>query len=145
MSQRSYTNDRYRKDAKIGSTRKSASKAKPIRKQGSVESATPAGKPKKTKDPNKDFAGLPTSPEIKKWRRVWWALLLGGLALISVAALVPGLRENNTVQSAVFALVLGASVTALFIDLRIIRKLQKELIAKVGKKKSSKHADKDAT
>ena len=138
MSQRSFTNDRNRKDGKTGHTRKSAAGAKPIRKQGTVESSSPAVKAKKT-GAEKDWSGLPTSPEIKKWRRVWWVLLLGGLALIGGSYLVPELRTNENVLKVVSAIVLVLSVTAMGIDLIIIRRLRKELIAASGQKKSSKN------
>lgn len=156
MAQRSYTNDRYRKNAKVGSTRKSAAKAKPIRKQGSVEVSSSSSKPKKT--PNKDWSGLPTSPEIKKWRKVWWVLLLGGLAMIGIGFLVPELRENMVVQRFIAMAVLACSMVAVSIDIFVIRKLRKALMAEQaakgkrrpaaeqaakGKKKSSK-GDADA-
>jgi len=147
VAQRSYSNDRYRKDAKIGSTRKSAAKAKPVRKQGSVE-VSKSAKPKKPQQ-EKDWTGLPTSPEIKKWRRIWWALLLGGLALIGIGYVVPELRESITVQRIIAAGVLGASMVAVSIDLFVIRKLRKQLIEAQGKKKPGKgeqaaRASKDA-
>jgi hypothetical protein len=138
VAQRSFSNDRYRKDAKIGHTRKSAAKAKPIRKQGTVEASSSPAKPKKAGQ-EKDWTGLPTSPEIKKWRRIWWSLLLGGLALIGIGYLVPELRENATVQAVIAGVVLGASLLAVTIDLVVIRKLRKQLIAAQAPKK---HAQK---
>jgi hypothetical protein len=132
VTQRSYANDRYRKDAKVGSTRKSAAKAKPVRKQGERVAST--AKPRAASGPEKDWAGLPTSPEIKKWRRVWWALLLGGLALIGVGYAVPALRTGPG-QAAILVVVLALSGVAIFIDLRIIRRLRNELLAsRAGKK-----------
>jgi len=142
MSQRSYSNERYRKGAKVGSTRKSAAGAKPVRKLGSAAStSTPAKSKPKLKDSGveKDWSGLPTSPEIKKWRRVWWVLLLGGLALIGGSYAIPDLRANDTVLRVVSATVLAFSMIAVTIDLVVIRKLRKELMAVPSKK--SKHAD----
>jgi hypothetical protein len=133
VTQRSYANDRYRKDAKIGSTRKSAAKAKPVRKQGERVAST--AKPKSAPGVEKDWAGLPTSPEIKKWRRVWWALLLGGLALIGVGYAVPALRTGPG-QAAILVVVLALSGVAIFIDLRIIRRLRNELLASHAGKKA---------
>lgn len=142
MSQRSYSNDRYRKGATIGSTRKSAAKAKPVRKQGST-SGSSTSKPKpKGSDIEKDWSGLPTSPEIKKWRRIWWALLLGGLAMIGIVYLVPELRVSGPVQSGVSIVVLALSLIAVFIDLRVIRKLRNELIAQTSGKKKAKEQGK---
>ena len=139
MARRSYANDRYRPEAKVGSTRKSASKAKPVRKQGEVASSV---KPKAKKGPDTDWSGLPTSPEIKKWRRIWWGLLLGGLAIIGLSYAVPGARANTGVQSAVLGIVLAMSGAAVYIDLRIIRKLRMQLMEKPASKKQAAHAAK---
>ena len=131
MSQRSYGNDRYRKDAKVGSTRKSASKAKPVRKQGSVAEAPKKAKPQQ----EKDWAGLPTSPEIKRWRRVWWGLLITGLALIGIGYAVPEFKTNPQVQAGIAVFVLGLSVAAVAIDLIVIRRLRKKLMPEEKPKK----------
>ncbi len=138
MSQRSYSNERYRKDAKIGSTRKSAAKAKPVRKQGTVETVKADTAKKAPAGPEKDWAGLPTSPEIKKWRRVWWVLLLTGIALVALGYLVPELRDNESAQRIIAMVVLAASMTAVTIDLVVIRRLRKQLIESTGKKPSKK-------
>ncbi len=138
MAQRSYMNDRYRKDARLGSTRKSAAKAKPVRKQGSVSAKSkPAVKPKRERP---DWM-LPTSPEIKRWRRLWWVLLLGGLALIGIGYAVPALRENATAQQVIAVLVLIASSVAVSLDLFVIRKLRHKLIAE---RQAAKKSKKDA-
>ena len=143
MSQRSYANDRNRKGAKIGSTRKSAAAAKPVRKQGEV--ATPSAKPKKAASgPDKDWSGLPTSPEIKKWRTIWWVLLLGGLAALGITYLVPELRTNEQVLRVVTLIVLVCSMAAVAIDFLVIRKLRTDLIAKTAKKPSPKQAAHEA-
>ncbi|MHB1017004.1 MAG: hypothetical protein ACYC2X_03805 [Coriobacteriia bacterium] len=146
MSQRSYSNERYRKGADLGSTRKSAASAKPVRKQGTVETtkATPAKAKAKSDGVEKDWTGLPTSPEIKKWRSIWWVLLLGGIAAIAVGYLVPELRANEDAQRIIAVVVLAASMAAVTIDLVVIRRLRKELIASLSKKpskKAQKHAD----
>lgn len=133
MSQRSYSNDRYRKDAKIGSTRKSASKAKPVRKQGTVAETAKKAKPQQ----EKDWTGLPTSPEIKRWRRVWWALLITGLALIGVSYAVPEFKGNPQVQAVIMASVLGLSLAAVGIDLLVIRRLRKKLMEEQKPKKGA--------
>lgn len=148
MTQRSYSNERYRKDAKIGSTRKSAAKAKPIRKAGDVtvkREVTRAANKRKERDPNVDWSGLPTSPEIKSWRRVWWALLLMGLGLITITYLVPGLRTNERIGSTVSLIVLALSGTAIYIDLVIIRKLRKTLIEATKKPSKGKKAAAEKT
>ena len=143
MAQRSFSNERYRKDAKIGSTRKSAAKAKPVRKQGTVEVASKTKeKAKPKRDPNVDFTGMPTSPQIKMWRRVWWVLLIGGLAVVLAAMFIPEIRGNRTIQMAAPIVALTASGLALGIDLFVIRKLRNKLVAELAAtkgKKSKKH------
>ncbi|MBN2247871.1 MAG: hypothetical protein JW733_04150 [Coriobacteriia bacterium] len=143
MSQRSYNNDRNRKGAVVGSTRKSAASAKPVRKQGTVEVTKASSTKSKPAGPEKDWTGLPTSPEIKKWRRIWWVLLLGGIAAIAVGYLLPELRANENAQRIIAIVVLLASMTAVTIDLVVIRRLRKQLIesaAKKPSKKAQKHA-----
>lgn len=141
MTQRSYSNERYRKDAKIGSTRKSAAKAKPVRKQGVATSSVE--KPKAKKDAvEKDWAGLPTSPQIKKWRRIWWVLLVGGLALIGGTYAIPELRGNEDAARVVSLIVVVLSAAAVTIDLVVIRKLRKQLILAVDKKAAKAEAAK---
>lgn len=143
MSTRSYNNDRNRKGAKVGSTRKSAAKAKPVRKQGEVTSSSKSAKPK-SDAAEKDWSGLPTSPEIKMWRRVWWVLLLGGLAALGLVYVVPEWRTNEQVLRVVTLIVLACSMAAVGIDFFVIRKLRNELIAKTAKKPSPKQAAHDA-
>ena len=140
MSQRSYSNDRNRKGAKVGSTRKSAAKAKPVRQQGAVEVAKSAEKTRKKPGVQKDWSGLPTSPEIDKWRRVWWVLLLTGVALVALGYLVPELRSNTDAQRVITGIVIVASMSAVLIDLVVIRKLRTQLIASTAKKPSKKEA-----
>lgn len=141
MSQRSYSNDRYRKGAKVGSTRKSAAGAKPVRKQGTIETSSSSSKPKKKQGQDKDWAGLPTSPEIKKWRRIWWVLLLGGLAMIGVGWAIPELRANDGLQRIIAAAVLACSLVAVSIDMFVIRKLRKKLLEAQGAKKKPSGKD----
>ena len=147
MSQRSYSNDRYRKGANVGSTRKSAAKAKPIRKQGSAtvtREVSKSAERRKERKPGTDWSGLPTSPEIQKWRRAWWVLLLGGLAALGIVYVVPEWRTNEQVLRVVTLVVLACSMAAVGIDFFVIRKLRNELIAKSGKKPSPKQAAHEA-
>jgi hypothetical protein len=153
VSQRSQTNDRYRKDAELGSTRKSAASAKPVRKAATIEvgSGKDSGK-KKGKDakgikgvkgskatkPKAASLQLPTSPEIKKWRTVWWALLGGAFVLLAIAWLVPALRTNPTANTVATIGVFVLCSAGLYIDLVIIRKLRNKLIEEQKHKKPSK-------
>lgn len=140
MSQRSPMNERYRKDAKLGSTRKSASSAKPVRKLGTSEAESSSSKSKSRVAPKR--AALPTSPEIKKWRTIWWTLLLVGLAVIGVVYFTD-LRSDLDLQTYVGVVVLALSATAVYIDLKVIRPKQMELIKQT--KKSAKGSGKDAS
>jgi hypothetical protein len=150
VTQRSYANDRYRKDAKLGSTRKSAAKAKPVRKAGEatlkreVTRASDKRKANAKGGVDKDWSGLPTSPEIKRWRRVWWVLLLSGLGILGITYLVPEWRTNEQVLRVVTLVVLACSMTAVGIDFFVIRKLRNDLIAKMAKKPSPKQAAHEA-
>lgn len=159
MSQRSQTNDRYRKDADLGSTRKSAASAKPVRRAATIEvgSGKDSGK-KKGKDakglkgvkgskatkPKAAPVQMPTSPEIKKWRTVWWILLGAAFVLLAIAWFVPALRTNPTANSVVTIGVFVLCSSGLYIDLVIIRKLRNKIIAEQKNKKPAKVAAKAA-
>lgn len=138
MSRRSYDNDRYRKGTEHGTTRRSAAKAKPVRSRGTV--ATPV-KAKPKSGPMKDWAGLPTSPEIKKWRRIWWVLLLGSVALILAGWFI---EQMQVYQNAIAVIALVASAVALAIELLVIRRLRNALLLSASAKKggSGKGTDK---
>lgn len=127
MARRSPTNPRYQKDAKVGSTRRSASSAKPKRPAGEMSGAEKPG-------PAKGKLGLPTSPEIKKWRKIWYALFAGALAAAGSIFIQP-LREAvpswPNIALGVEVSLLGA---AIYIDMAIIRKLRKELVEQQKKK-----------
>ncbi len=139
MSQRSQTNDRYRKEADIGSTRKSAARAKPVRRLGTIEgssasSAKDSGKAKKkpVRQP------LPTSPEIKRWRMIWWGLFALAFVCILVNWLLPAARDNQTITMALTVTVFVLCAVAVYIDAVKIRKLRAQLIKEQGKKSKNK-------
>lgn len=150
MSQRSQGNDRYRKGAKVGSTRKSAAAAKPVRKQGagvSSVSKPKADTPKKDAY-EKDWAGLPTNPKIKMWRRVWWVLLGSGLALIASTYYIPEIGSDEGLGQIIAIAVVVLSGIAIYLDLVVIRKLRQTLMAEVGytpPKREPKKKGKDAS
>lgn len=122
MARRSAQNPRYQKDAKVGSTRKSAASAKPKRSVGEVSPPSKSGASGK----KKVTAAMinPDTPEFKKWRRIWLGLLVGAMVL-SLASFV--FREDY-MQATQVALVLAYAgiFGAFFIDLTIIRKMRKE-------------------
>jgi len=142
MARRSATNQRYQKNAKIGSTRRSASSSKPKREAGTYSASTKQA-PEKAKQ--KFFSPLPTSPEIKKWRRIWYGLL--GLAVASYAiTLYAQSIKSQLLLTVALGLELGAVAVAVGIDLVIIRKLRNKVMAemKAGKKGGAKSSDKVA-
>jgi len=140
MARRSATNQRYQKNAKIGSTRRSASSSKPKREAGTY-SAAPAKTPEKAK--GKFFSPLPTSPEIKKWRRIWYGLLALAVASYAVTLYAQSIKSELLLTIAL-GLELGAVAVAVGIDLVIIRKLRNKVMAemKAGKKGGPKSSDK---
>lgn len=126
MGRRSPNNARYRKDAQVGSTRRSASSAKPKREAGKV--AAGAGTSSK---PSKPVYADP--PEVKKWR-IAWAILLG-VALIPVAYVLgpqaltwlgagPGWPVNPLFAQWGLYFEMAALGGALYIDFAVIRKIQ---------------------
>jgi len=132
-------NDRYRKDADIGSTRRSAARAKPVRKPGTIggtsaSSAKDAGNSKKKllRQP------LPTSPEIKRWRMIWWGLFALAFVCILVNWLLPAARDDQTITMALTVTVFVLCAAAVYIDVVKIRKLRAQLIKEQGKKSKDK-------
>jgi hypothetical protein len=127
-------NQRYQKNAKVGTTRKSASSSKPKREAGTY-SASPA---KKTEKKKSFFSPLPTSPEIKKWRRIWYALLAAAVVSYALTLYAQSIK-NEVLLTVALAAELGAVAIAVGIDLIVIRKLRNAIIAekKSGKKGAS--------
>jgi hypothetical protein len=150
VSRRSVSNDRYRVENK-GKTRKSASSAKPKREAGVGTSAavavTSAGKSAKTKTSwwsrvtRPTQPAIPTTPEMKKLRRVWWSLMVAAV-LIALAMIPASSMKNRTLDYALiggYAVVLG---TALYLEFGPLRKARMAAIASA--KKSSKSGGKNA-
>ncbi len=102
MTRRSPMNKRYQNEQRsnepTGSTRKSAASAKIKRAAPSKKAAKPqtrrekimasarAGQAKSSRT-----APIPDSPEYKKWRRIWWIMIL-----VALVTLVPALIMNAT-------------------------------------------------
>ncbi len=120
MARRSPTNPRYQRGAKVGSTRRSASAAKPKRQVGDS-----AGTPKaKANEPSRSLLA-PRSAEERKWRRLWWVFM--GVALVCVVlAFTPLARENAGVMRILLAVELGAIAGAITLDFTKIRKARRE-------------------
>jgi hypothetical protein len=136
MARRSPLNPRYQKYAKVGSTRRSASSLKPKREAGSATSTASAA-PKQAAEKKRAIPALPTSPEIQRWRRVWWALFAVMVATAAVSYL-PSLRHDATAQRVGMAVLTAAFFPAMYIELVVIRRLRNDLIKQQKSQKKDK-------
>ncbi len=121
MARRSAQNPRYQRDAKIGSTRRSAASAKPKRESGT--SGGSGGK--KSSSASKSKARVPfepDTPEFKRWRKIWLGLLVAAI-VFSVGAWY-GKETPAGTLGLVFAY--STLFSALYIDLTKIRRMRKE-------------------
>ena len=163
MSQRNPMNERYTEE-RAGKTRKSAASAKPTsRAASSVRmQSTKQEKPKglfarATAKANKDSAQKasdkakkrnaredrfayrePENPEYKKWRRIWWGLIIAALVLTAGSMFL-----LNGVGSQAGMITLGAGYIALaaaiVVDLRKVRRLRDKMYVE-GRTDRSKEA-----
>ncbi len=83
---------------------------------------------------------LPTSPEIKRWRRIWWGFFGVMIATTVLVEFVPALKASATAQRLGLAILMGAFVTSMYIELGIIRKLRNELIAEQKRAKGKQRS-----
>ena len=131
MSRRSPTNDRYKKDANVGSTRRSAASAKPTRPQaGPSGSATPSKSAKASKParPQRQLLPNPDTAEFRRWNYVNYGLLVAALAF-AFATLVWGRQLQGTPWYYVMWAGWGACLAgSLYIQLVKLRKLRQEWI-----------------
>ena len=137
MATRSPHNPRYQKDAKVGSTRKSASSAKPKRGAGErgpspdKDNDKGKGKGKGKRSPIQTVS----TPEIKALRKRWWIFM--GVALAAATMLlIPAVQESQTLTSVAMGAWGASFATAVYIDWVKIRKLRKEEIER--RKKADK-------
>lgn len=145
MSRRSAQNARYRKDAQIGSTRKSAASAKPKRDAGvAAKPAKSTGKKSSSAGAKKAVQINPDTPQFKMWRRIWLALLLVAMVLSGGSFALRNV--NDTVMKIVLTLAYVCIFAAFFIDYTIIRRLRNEWqeARSGGKKKAEKVEKADA-
>jgi hypothetical protein len=123
MAQRSPTNARYQKYTKPeGKTRRSAASAKPKRDSGKTAAVS--------KSSSKSAAAqrkvvVPTSPEYRKWRNIWWACLGVGFALALVSGIAFLVLPQGTVARPVLNGILfvcyGFLIASMFIDYKRVR------------------------
>ena len=159
MSQRSYNNPRNQARQKHGDgikgvSRKSAGSAKIKREAGaSVYTKTKPKQGKLAKNLDDDAkknqrrkerrreqalgAQLSDLPEYKKWRRIWWVVIVVAVVACIGAFLVGHMQNINAMDEGVagyltpvlLVLGYGGIIAALFIDLVKIRRMRKDLEA----------------
>jgi uncharacterized membrane protein YcjF (UPF0283 family) len=158
VARRSPQNDRYKKDANVGSTRKSAASAKPKRPQAeSGTSGTPAKSDKAKAKPARIMLPNPDTAEFKRWNMINYALL-GVALLFALVVLAVGPQLQKTPWYYVLWGGWGAALAgSMYIQFSKLRKLRQEWVdsgqaaaaAKVqdkerAEKAAAKEADKKA-
>lgn len=164
MTQRSQNNPRNQARMKHGDgikgvTRKSAGSAKIASKAGSSvytktsKSAAASKKSKLSKAADEDEkkaqrqrerrreqalgAQLNDMPEYKKWRRIWWIVLVVAVVAVAISFLIAQLRNTGQIEGqiadtvSIVTLIVGYAgiIGALIIDLGKIRGMRKKLQA----------------
>jgi hypothetical protein len=136
VAQRSPHNPRYQKDAKVGSTRKSAASAKPKRGAGERKASESSKSSKSDSGKKKGFFSQTWTPEIGMWRRRSMFLLMAALA-IAALGFIPAVQEFmqqypfiTWVGVGLYLVLLGG---AIYIDWGIVRKLRNAELAKQRK------------
>lgn len=147
MSQRNPMNDRYQTDEHRGQTRKSAAAMKPKSKAAASVRVQPKEKTKQQKKAEKKVARQkqgdldrkyynPPTPQYKRLRKIWWALLIGAIAATALSWI-----GRSWFPDAVSYVMLGAAyvciIGALYVDFSKIRKVrrayQEEMMSKKTK------------
>ena len=135
MSQRNPMNDRYQTDEHRGQTRKSAAAMKPKSKAAASVRVQPKEKTKQQKKAEKKVARQkqgeldrkyynPPTPQYKRLRKIWWALLIGAIAATALSWI-----GRSWFPDAVSYVMLGAAyvciIGALYVDFSKIRKVRR--------------------
>lgn len=140
MARRSAGNQRYRKDASVGSTRRSAASAKPKREIGAapVKGHSSAGKGGKAKGNWR--VAEPQTREFKLLRRVWLVLLIVAMVTALGGYL---LRAEERLATASLVIAYSAMFAAFGIDLLKIRPMRKAYLKELegGSKKEKASSD----
>lgn len=154
MARRNPLNEReVNKDAKTGTTKKSAASAKPVRKAADTVYIKSAGssksKPqtkeekkeqrkKDTERENKVYAAstamTKATPEYSKYKKVWWVILVLAIAATVVAWIMQLNRETVGELGMIVALVLAyaAIIFALILDFWKVRPIRKDMRKKAA-------------
>jgi len=140
MARRNPQNARYRKDAQVGSTRRSASSAKPKREAG--QAGASGGKGGSSAKSSARVPFEPDTPEFKRWRKIWLGLLVGAI-VFSVGAWY---TKETPVGTVLLVMAYTVLFGGLYVDFAKIRRMRKEWRAQMsggGKpEKSEKPVDK---
>ena len=172
MTQRNPMNQRNTSDKHTGSSRKSSASAKPKAKAAASvhqPSAKATRKQQEQKDKDKQreervaaqkraavlSAQTKQLDEYKKWRRIWWIVIV--VAIVAVVASwvfswlgregrLPEVLVPATTPVSIGGLVIGyaAIIAALVIDFKKIRKFRREQEAKAAKMSNSQRRKLDA-
>jgi hypothetical protein len=130
VARRSAQNDRYKKDAKIGSTKKSASSAKPKRKVADPISSSGGSSSKSSSNKPKEKSSFllpnPDTPEFKRWNLINYGALFVAMAA-AVAVLFWNKQITGTWVNWVLWAIWGIGLaSSMYIQLKIIRPMRQE-------------------
>lgn len=140
-------NERYGKHtAPSGKTRRSAASAKPKRAEatgsgGKKSSSASGSKVKSAASRKPPLIVHPATAEYRRWRTIWWILLVTPLA-ITLSAWVPISSGNRPVAYAMLAVAYAGIFGALAIDWLKLRKLRQEWTEGGGAAQAGKSAAK---
>lgn len=135
MSQRNPMNDRYQTDERQGQTRKSAASAKPKTKAAASVRVQPAQKTPQQKKAAKKVERSkqtsldrkyynPPTPEYKRLRKIWWALLIGAIAATALSFFGRSFLPEMATY-VILGLAYVCIIAALYIDFSKIRKVRR--------------------
>lgn len=146
MSQRNPMNDRYQTDEHQGQTRKSAASMKPKSKAAAsvhMQSTTKTKQQKKAEkkaarakqaEVDRQFYNPPT-PEYKRLRRIWWALLIMAI-LMTILSWAGRSFLPEVATYVALGLAYACIIGALYVDFSKIRKVRRAYQQEVLSNKS---------
>lgn len=163
MSQRSPLNQRnLNNDLVTGTTRKSASSAKPKRQAAESVHVVRSDAPKSKKDRkraqraqlskrNKEdehrlaMSGGPTDPAYKKWRRVWWATMIATIVFIMSYAIAGGsFNVSGPILTFLMVMAYVMLAAAVIVEFKFCRPIRKDFEKSIRNMSSSQKKRFDA-
>ena len=157
MSQRNPLNERYNSENRTGKTRKSAASAKPKAERAATlrdpVKKTPKEKKKEAREREREqlrkaeqMAGgrYEDTPEYKKLRRIWWALLGSAIAFTALSFWFSTNEAMANYSTVVIVIAYALIIAAFYIDLGKIRKARKAFNANLvyGRSKEARREQK---